>query len=95
MFKWLVVARRPLSVDEVKEGIAFTLDDQEWDRQKIPSDLKRLIRACGNLVIVETDSQIVTLGKLAIVFRYETSRSKFCRFSFALISSTLKIYHGG
>lgn len=35
MFKWIVCARRPLCVDELREAIAFTLDDEEWDPERL------------------------------------------------------------
>jgi len=48
MFKWIVCARSPLNADELREAIAFTIDDEEWDPRKIATDISRLTRACGN-----------------------------------------------
>lgn len=62
ILRWLIAARQPLHVDELLEGIAFTLEDTSWDREKIPNDFKRLVRACSNLVVVDPDTQIVHLG---------------------------------
>lgn len=63
MFRWLVAAREPLQVDQLLEAIAFTLDDTFWEREKILTDFKRLVRACGNLVVVDTETQTVQLGE--------------------------------
>lgn len=59
MFDWILCSKRPLSVDEMQEAIAFTIDDLYWDESKIPNDMARLIRACGNLVVV--DEEITTV----------------------------------
>lgn len=66
MFKWLVCARQPLHVNELREGIAFTLEDLEWDRDKIITDLNRLVRACSNLVVVEPNTQVVQLAHYTV-----------------------------
>jgi ankyrin repeat protein len=62
MFKWIVCAREPLHVEELREGVAFTLDDREYDPRKLPTDLTRLVRACGNLVVVDEETQVVQLA---------------------------------
>jgi hypothetical protein len=36
MFRWIICARRPLFVDELCEGIAFTINDTRWNEEKIP-----------------------------------------------------------
>ncbi|PQE10853.1 nacht domain protein [Rutstroemia sp. NJR-2017a BBW] len=62
MFNWIICARRPLHMDELREAIAFTVDDEYWDAAKIPNDLKRLVRVCGNLVIVDEETEKVQLA---------------------------------
>lgn len=42
MFRWIISARRPLSLLELCEGIAFTLEDHHWDGKKIPTDMDRV-----------------------------------------------------
>ncbi|KAE8442960.1 hypothetical protein EG329_002498 [Mollisiaceae sp. DMI_Dod_QoI] len=66
MFKWLVCARQPLHVDELREAVAFTLDDVEWDPNKIVTDLNRLVRACSNLVTVDTETHVVQLAHYTV-----------------------------
>jgi hypothetical protein len=62
MFNWIICAQRPLHMDELREAIAFTVDDEFWDATKIPNDLKRLVRVCGNLVIVDEETEKVQLA---------------------------------
>ncbi|KAF4631653.1 hypothetical protein G7Y89_g6473 [Cudoniella acicularis] len=62
IFKWVVCARQPLHVDELREGIAFTIADTEWNPEKIASNFNRLVRACSNLLVVDEETQIVQLA---------------------------------
>lgn len=55
MFEWILCSKRPLHIDEMQEAIAFTIDDISWDASKIPTDMRRLVRACGNLVVVDEE----------------------------------------
>jgi predicted ribosome quality control (RQC) complex YloA/Tae2 family protein len=52
-------------VDELREGVAFTIKDREWDSDKIVTDFNRLVRACGNLVIVNGENQVVQLAHVS------------------------------
>lgn len=66
LFKWIVCARQPLHVEELREGIAFTLEDKEWNPDRVVTNFNRLVRACGNLVIVDSDTQVVKLAHVSI-----------------------------
>jgi hypothetical protein len=66
MFNWIICARRPLQVNELREAIAFTINDQQFDAAKIPSDLNRLARACGNLVLIDEETQNVQLAHYTV-----------------------------
>ncbi|KAH7348858.1 hypothetical protein BKA65DRAFT_550923 [Rhexocercosporidium sp. MPI-PUGE-AT-0058] len=66
MFKWIVCSRRPLLVEELREAIAFTLDDEEWKGEKIVTSIHRLIRACGNLVIIDGDTRVVQFAHYTV-----------------------------
>jgi hypothetical protein len=66
MFQWIICARRPLHVEELREGIAFTIDDQFFDREKLPTNMLKLIRGCGNLVVVDKDTQHVHLAHYTV-----------------------------
>lgn len=62
MFKWIVCAREPIHLEEMREAVTFTLKDLTYDPRKLPTDLNRLVRACGNLVIVDEESQVIQLA---------------------------------
>jgi ankyrin repeat protein len=66
MFKWIVCSRQPLHVNELSEGVAFTLCDQDWSPDKIPTNFHRLVRACGNLVVIDEDTSIVHLAHYTV-----------------------------
>jgi len=66
MFKWIVCARRPLHVDELKENVAFTLDDSEYNEEKVVTNFSRLVRACGNLVVIDKETEIIRLAHYTV-----------------------------
>jgi len=66
MFNWIIAARRPLQVDEMREAIALTIDDKQFDSTKIPNNLQRLVHACGNLVLIDEDTQNVQLAHYTV-----------------------------
>jgi ankyrin repeat protein len=62
MFKWIVCAREPIHLEALREAVAFTLEDLVYDSGKLPTDLNRLIRACGNLVVADEETQVIQLA---------------------------------
>jgi hypothetical protein len=66
MLQWIICARRPLHIEELREGIAFTINDQFFDREKLPTDMPRLIRGCGNLVVIDEDTEQVHLAHYTV-----------------------------
>jgi hypothetical protein len=66
MFEWILCSRRPLRVDEMQEAIAFTIDDVCWDESKIPNDMTRLVRACGNLVVINEETTTLQLAHYTV-----------------------------
>lgn len=58
IFKWAACACRPLSIEEMREAIAFDGDDKYWNVEKIP-DEKVIIRSCGNLITLGEDGETV------------------------------------
>jgi hypothetical protein len=36
VFKWIVCAKRPLLITELREAVAFGTADRSWDAEKIP-----------------------------------------------------------
>ncbi|MCJ1384883.1 hypothetical protein MMC17_008001 [Xylographa soralifera] len=58
VFKWLGCASRPLHIDELKEALAFTLEDRAWHAGRTQTT-KLIIGRCANLVILDTADQRV------------------------------------
>ena len=54
IFQWLACARRPLSIEEMREAVAFGESDVRWDSAKIPAaDI--ITGACHGLVIIDNE----------------------------------------
>jgi len=66
MFNWIIAGKRPLQANEMREAIAFTVADTYFDSTKIPNNLQRLVRACGNLVFIDEDTQNVQLAHYTV-----------------------------
>lgn len=66
MLNWIKCATRPLSANEIREAIAFTINDLHWDSAKIPNDIGRLVRACGNLVVIDEHTLIVSFAHYTV-----------------------------
>lgn len=62
VFRWIVCARRPLTIDELKEIVALDKSDKFLDVERIPSNGDRLINSCGNLVVFDRDDLTVSLA---------------------------------
>ncbi|MCJ1267662.1 hypothetical protein MMC22_007548 [Lobaria immixta] len=61
VFKWIVCAKRPMSLAELAEAVAFKSTDTFWSQDKIPKP-GRLYEACGNLVAVNKEDETVRLA---------------------------------
>lgn len=56
-FKWITAALRPLSLEEIREGIAFDEEDTYWNQDKL-SHPDKIIGSCQNLVILHEDGRL-------------------------------------
>ena len=61
--KWVICARRPLFMDELKEAIAFEPTDQYWQEGKIITDPsgQSILKACGHLITLDDEDYTVRL----------------------------------
>jgi ankyrin repeat protein len=66
MFQWIICAKRPLYIDELREAIAFDIEDRHWDGSKIPTQILRVVRACGNLVVISEETWHVSLAHYTV-----------------------------
>ncbi|KAL3425249.1 hypothetical protein PVAG01_02040, partial [Phlyctema vagabunda] len=84
IFQWIICARRPLKVDEICEGIGFSIHDKYWDEAKIPTDIFRLVRASGNLVVIDKATRTIQLAHYTVqqyILNDTESAGKFFQFS--------------
>jgi len=69
-FKWLVCAQRHLRLQEVMEAVVLNPDDKTFPRHRVHHDEGQyLLDACGNLVIYDTESDVLTFAH-STVSRY-------------------------
>lgn len=61
VFKWIVCAKRPMSLAELAEAVAFKSTDTFWSQDKVPKP-ERLYEACGNLVVINEKDKTVRLA---------------------------------
>ena len=59
IFRWVSVAKRPLTVEELREAIGIRPLQQAWDNSTYINDMKKAIGCCGNLVFIEEEQQTV------------------------------------
>ena len=59
IFGWLVVARRPLSLGELREAVGIEPLQDSWDERKLVNNMKTVVAASGNLVFVDEEQQTV------------------------------------
>jgi hypothetical protein len=56
--KWIGYAARPLHIEELREAVAFDLQDTTWDCGKIPNK-DFVIACCSNLVVLDSTDDCV------------------------------------
>ncbi|KAL8753875.1 MAG: hypothetical protein Q9199_004740 [Rusavskia elegans] len=57
IFRWLAVAKRPLTVHELREAIAIEPLQDVWKPECFVNDMNKAVACCGNLVLVEEEQQ--------------------------------------
>ena len=57
MFQWVTVAQRPLHIEELKEAVAFSPQDEHWDEDKIPNE-SFMFESCRGLIIKDEDGTV-------------------------------------
>ena len=59
IFSWVSVAKRPLTVEELREAMGVRPLQEVWDDSTYINDMKKAIACCGNLVFIEEEQQTV------------------------------------
>jgi ankyrin repeat protein len=66
MFECIIAARRPLTMEELCEGMAFTIEDSCWDAKKIPLNDLDVIATYGGLVVFDEITRVIQLAHYTI-----------------------------
>ncbi|KAL8660534.1 MAG: hypothetical protein Q9202_006457 [Teloschistes flavicans] len=59
IFRWLAVAKRPLTVQELREAIGIEPLQDSWKPECLINDMRKAVACCGNLVFVDEEQQTV------------------------------------
>ena len=59
IFHWVSVAKRPLTVEELREALGIRPLQEAWDDSAFINDMKKAMACCGNLVFIEEEQQTV------------------------------------
>ncbi|KAL8705148.1 MAG: hypothetical protein Q9201_001715 [Fulgogasparrea decipioides] len=59
IFRWIAVAKRPLTVEELREAIGTKPLQETWSDNSYINDMKKAMACCGNLVFIEEEQQTV------------------------------------
>ena len=57
VFQWATIAQRPLHIEELKEAVAFSPQDEHWDEDKIPNE-SFMFESCRGLIIKDEDGTV-------------------------------------
>ena len=57
IFRWVAVAKRPLTVEELREAIGTEPLQEVWSNSMCINNMKRALGCCGNLVYIEEEQQ--------------------------------------
>ena len=68
-FKWLLCAKRPLKLVELMEAVVLQTDEQFFPRYRVMlghPGVSRLLDACGNLIVHDKVTDLVTLAHVTV-----------------------------
>ncbi|OAA55172.1 Ankyrin repeat-containing domain protein [Cordyceps fumosorosea ARSEF 2679] len=57
-FQWVAVARRPLTLDELREAISIEIGQKSWRRERIPQNINRIVVWSENLLHLTEEEPI-------------------------------------
>lgn len=56
----IIAARRPLSLEELREALSVIPGDTIWDPEKILNDIHRVLTSCGSLIFIDEEQLTVS-----------------------------------
>ncbi|KAJ5556370.1 hypothetical protein N7494_000285 [Penicillium frequentans] len=75
VLKWVSFATIPLHIEELREAIAFDLEDTAWSAEKIPRK-EFVIGCCANLVVVDSTDDRVRFAHSSVRQYLEKGRQR-------------------
>lgn len=64
-FRWIVAARRALTLDELREAVSIEVKDRSVDFDKVP-EASQVFRACGKLVVYDHQDRSIHLAHYTV-----------------------------
>ncbi|KAL8830901.1 MAG: hypothetical protein Q9191_001175 [Dirinaria sp. TL-2023a] len=59
IFRWAAVAKRPLTIEELREAIEIEPLQDTWNASCFVNDMKKAVACCGNLVFVDEEHETI------------------------------------
>ncbi|OOQ87883.1 hypothetical protein PEBR_15031 [Penicillium brasilianum] len=75
VLKWVSFATSPLHIEELREAIAFDLEDTAWNLEKIPRK-EFVIGCCANLVVLDSTDDCVRFAHSSVKQYLEKYRER-------------------
>ena len=66
VFEIVSAARRPLTLEELREAISIEPGNQTWNTARIVNDVRKLLGCCGSLVIVDEEFSTVQFAHSSV-----------------------------
>lgn len=66
IFRWIAVAKRPLTLAELREAIAVEPFQEDWKGQNMVNDMKTEIACCGNLIFVDEEDDTIQFTHFSV-----------------------------
>lgn len=59
IFRWATVAKRPLTLAELRETLATEPLQEDWKAERQMNEMKKAVACCGNLIFIDEEDQTV------------------------------------
>jgi ankyrin repeat protein len=76
VLKWVSFATYPLHIEELREAVAFDIEDDSWDAAKIPR-AEFIIGCCANLVVVDPTDNCVRFAHSSVRQFLDSNRENY------------------
>ncbi|KAL8855682.1 MAG: hypothetical protein Q9178_007693 [Gyalolechia marmorata] len=59
IFRWAAVAKRPLTLEEIRQAIGIAPLQDTWNAKCFINDIKKAVACCGNLIFIDEEQQTI------------------------------------